>query len=128
MPEDASAGSVLAAEAGRAVSAETPASPGQRLPDFFIIGHEQSGTTALYRMLRLHPQIFMPDLKEPRFFMRDPGSQLPNPKGVYPHTLDEYLSLFDAASPEQRVGEASPQYIRSPAAARRIATVQPARG
>jgi Sulfotransferase family len=126
LPEDASASSVLAAEAGGAVSANTSASHGQRVPDFFIIGHEQSGTTALYRMLKRHPQIFMPDLKEPRFFMRDAGSQLPNPNGVYPHTLDEYLSLFAAARPEQRAGEASPQYIRSPAAARRIATVQPA--
>lgn len=126
MPEDASAGSVLAAEAGGGVSAETSTSPGQRVPDFFIIGHEQSGTTALYRMLRRHPQIFMPELKEPRFFMRDPGSQAPNPNGVYPHTLEEYLSLFDAARPEQRVGEASPQYIRSPDAAGRIAAVQPA--
>lgn len=126
MPEDASAGSVLAAAAGGAVSGVTAESPGQRVPDFFIIGHEQSGTTALYRMLKRHPQIFMPDLKEPRFFMRDSGSQLPNPKGVYPHTLDEYLALFDAARPDQRAGEASPQYIRSPAAARRIATVQPA--
>jgi hypothetical protein len=126
MPEDASANSVLAAEAGSAVSSETSASPGQRVPDFFIIGHEQSGTTALYRMLKRHPQIFMPELKEPRFFMREAGSQVPNTKGVYPHTLDEYLALFAAASPAQRAGEASPQYIRSRAAARRIADVQPA--
>jgi hypothetical protein len=124
--EDGSAGSVVAAEPGGAVSAVAPVPAGQRVPDFFIIGHEQCGTTALYRMLKGHPQIFMPDLKEPRFFMRDPGSQIPKRKGFCPHTLDEYLSLFAAASPEQRAGEASPQYIRSPAAARRIADVQPA--
>jgi Sulfotransferase family len=126
MPEDASTSSVVAAEAGGAVSAVTPAPPGKRVPDFFIIGHEQCGTTALYRMLKGHPQIYMPDLKEPRFFMREAGSQVPKRKGFYPHTLDEYLSLFAAASPEQRAGEASPQYIRSRAAARRIADVQPA--
>ena len=125
LPEDASASSVVAAEAGGAVSAVTPAPAGKRVPDFFIIGHEKSGTTALFRMLQGHPQIYMPDLKEPRFFMRDAGSPVPKTKGFYPHTLDEYLSLFAAASPEQRAGEASPQYIRSPAAARRIADVQP---
>jgi hypothetical protein len=103
----------------------TPALAGKRIPDFFIIGHEKSGTTALYRMLRGHPQIYMPDLKEPRFFMRDAGSLVPKIK-VYPHTLDEYLSLFASAGPELRAGEASPQYIRSPAAASRIAQVQPA--
>jgi Sulfotransferase family len=100
---------------------------GKRVPDFFIIGHEQSGTTALYGMLKAHPQIYMPDLKEPRFFMRDTGSRAPQgARGIRPRTLDDYLSLFAAAGPEQRVGEASPQYIRSPDAASRIAEVQPA--
>ena len=31
-----------------------------RLPDFFIVGHPKCGTTALYEMLRRHPQIYMP--------------------------------------------------------------------
>ena len=39
--------------------------PGLRVPDFFIVGHAKSGTTALYEMLRQHPQIFMPASKEP---------------------------------------------------------------
>jgi hypothetical protein len=30
---------------------------GQRLPDFFIVGQSKSGTTALYEILREHPQI-----------------------------------------------------------------------
>jgi len=103
-----------------------PASNG-RVPDFFIIGHEKSGTTALYKILRQHPQVFMPKLKEPRFFITDPrgrGPAPPNP--IRPRTLDEYLALFAPAAAEQRVGEASPQYIRSPHAARLISQVQPA--
>ena len=39
-----------------------------RLPDFFIVGHSKSGTTALYEMLRQHPQIYLPAAKEPWFF------------------------------------------------------------
>jgi hypothetical protein len=97
------------------------------MPDFFIIGHEKSGTTALYRMLQAHPQIFMPELKEPRFFLRDASMMTPSrPGSIRPKTLAEYLSLFAAAAPGQRVGEASPQYIRSGRAANRIAAAQPA--
>src|SRR6266568_3928211 len=45
--------------------------PARRVPDFFIVGQHKSGTTALYEMLRRHPQIYMPDMKEPRFFASD---------------------------------------------------------
>ncbi len=106
--------------------------PGGRVPDFFIVGHPKSGTTALYEMLRRHPQIFMPDLKEPRFFASDlrPRFQpqaLPDaPRPALPQTLEQYLSLFDAARAEQRAGEASPSYLRSRTAAGEIARVQPA--
>jgi Sulfotransferase family len=100
--------------------------PRRRLPDFFIVGHHKSGTTALYEMLRRHPQIYMPDIKEPRFFASDLRALLQPAPGLLPETLEEYLSLFDAAKPGQRVGEASPSYLRSRAAASAIADVQPA--
>jgi Sulfotransferase family len=78
-------------------------------------------------MLRRHPQIYMPDLKEPRFFAGDLRFQFePNPSEYLPNTYEEYLSLFDAARPEQRVGEASPSYLKSHTAAQAIADVQPA--
>jgi sulfotransferase family protein len=96
----------------------------RRVPDFFIVGHAKCGTTALYKMLRRHPEIYMPDLKEPHFFARD-VRPLIQPEAL-PPAYDEYLSLFDAAGPEQRVGEASPSYLRSRTAASAIADVQPA--
>ena len=116
-------------DAGVAAAREPEAdASGLRLPDFFIVGHEKCGTTALYKTLRQHPQIFMPDHKEPRFFMRD--WRIPDPdapkRTAYPRTLEGYASLFAGAKPGQRVGEASPQYIRSEHAARLIAEVQPA--
>lgn len=113
------------------MSAKPPASVGVRIPDFFIVGHEKCGTTALFELLRQHPQIFMPDLKEPRFFYRDRlhADSTAESAGVgndlRPRTLEAYLSLFADADPAQRAGEASPQYIRSPDAARLIAQVQP---
>ncbi len=96
----------------------------QRVPDFFVVGHPKCGTTALYEMLRRHPQIYMPELKEPIFF----ASELPPRAHRYhaPATLQEYLSLFDDAPPGQRVGEASASYLWSPTAPGRIAQVAPA--
>jgi hypothetical protein len=110
----ASAGS----DAGRALAG--------RVPDFFIVGHEKCGTTALYTVLRRHPQVYMPDFKEPRFF--SPEVRVGEPERddqPFTDTLDAYLALFADARPEQRVGEASPQYLRSPTAARSIAELQP---
>jgi len=78
-------------------------------------------------MLRRHPQIFMPDVKEPRYFADDLRFQFePQPSNHLPKTYEEYLSLFAAATPEQRVGEASPSYLKSHTAAQAIARVQPA--
>jgi hypothetical protein len=120
-------------------SGSTEVRADRRVPDFFIVGHAKCGTTALYEMLRRHPQIHMP-AKEPRFFaikqidMRagepittEPARaresrQMPARR---PRTLEGYVALFAGARPGQRVGEASPAYLRSTLAAGRIATLRP---
>jgi len=110
-------------------SAERPPprfSSGQRVPDFFIVGHAKSGTTALYEMLRRHPQIHMPDAKEPWYFSTDMRARFqPRMAGAAPETLEEYLALFSHARADQQVGEASSSYLWSHTAAREIAKVQP---
>ncbi|HEX3692384.1 MAG TPA: sulfotransferase [Solirubrobacteraceae bacterium] len=115
---------------------ESAPGPGQaaRVPDFFIVGHPKSGTTALYEMLRRHPQIYMPELKEPRFFAPDlrarflaggrKGSR-PQLREPLPETLEQYLALFAPARSDQLVGEASPSYLTSTVAAELIAAAQP---
>jgi hypothetical protein len=96
------------------------------MPDFFIVGHAKSGTTALYEMLRRHPEIYMPEAKEPWFLASDMGVRFqPRRAGAAPQTLEEYLALFSDASPTQRVGEASSSYLWSHTAAARIAELQP---
>jgi hypothetical protein len=96
-----------------------------RIPDFFIVGHGKSGTTAMYEMLRTHPQIFMPACKEPWFFADElTARRPPRPEGT-PETLAEYAQLFAAAKPEQRAGEATALYLWSQTAAARIAAVRP---
>lgn len=114
---------VVAGEAAPAAGG----APTARVPDFFIAGHQKCGTTALYSMLKNHPQIFMPDVKEPLYFASDLRSRfrVRSPAAQRLRTLDGYLSLFSAASPEQLVGDASPQYLRSRAAPSAIAEMQP---
>jgi hypothetical protein len=108
-----------------------------RIPDFFVVGHAKSGTTALYEMLRQHPQICMPEYKagagkEPWYFSRsNPRVQDDDVRSIeftgrnVDQTFEDYLQLFAHARPGQRIGEASSSYLWSPVAARRIAEVQP---
>src|ERR1700730_18539053 len=97
--------------------------PREPIPDCFIVGHPKSWTTALYQMLRGHPQIYLPPNKELWFFATDLQERTPPRPGGTPRTLHEYLSTFQGARPDQRAGEASPFYLWSPTAASRIAEV-----
>jgi hypothetical protein len=105
---------------------------GRRVPDFFIVGHAKCGTTAMYRMLQQNPRVFMPAIKETQFFSRSSddlyesvGDSARRRPGRRPQTIEAYLALFAEAGPGQVAGEASPQYIRSRLAARRIAELAP---
>ena len=111
---------------GLAAAAREGAPGPATLPEFFIVGHPKCGTTALYEMLREHPQIFVPACKEPWFLAEELRVRTPpRPEGT-PQTLDQYLALFAAAAPRQRVGEATPHYLWSRTAAAAIAELQPA--
>jgi sulfotransferase family protein len=109
-----------------AEAAATASVPLQRVPDFFIVGQPKSGTTALYEMLRHHPQIFMPELKEPWYFAGDMLPRFQPPRSAPPlETIEDYRALFADAGEQQRIGEASSSYLLSRTAAARIAEVRP---
>jgi hypothetical protein len=99
-----------------------------RLPNVLIIGAAKSGTTSLYHYLRQHPDVFMPAVKEPRYFayiddppaMNGPGDERTNKAAGAVYTLDAYRQLFADATTETAVGEASPNYLYSATAPRRI--------
>jgi hypothetical protein len=91
-----------------------------RLPDFFLVGNAKGGTTALYHMLKQHPDIYMPENKEPWFFASELHDRTPPRPGGTPKTLEEYATLFEDALPEQRVGEATVFYLWSKTAAQGI--------
>jgi hypothetical protein len=89
-------------------------------PDFFIVGAPKCGTTALYRYLRLHPNIYLPAKKEPHFFAHDLGSY----RAI--KTMEQYSALFaDAKAWHHRVGEASVYYLRSAVAIPSIRAFNP---
>lgn len=88
-------------------------------PDFFIVGAPKCGTTSLYHYLKQHPQIFMPDLKEPRYFSTD----LNVPSKV--ENFKNYLNLFKCEKEGLLLGEATPLYLYSKKACKEIHEFNP---
>lgn len=93
-------------------------------PNFLVIGAAKSGTSALYRYLQQHPEIYMSPIKEPHFFgyeNQPPNTQGPNDFVNTAITdIDSYRALFSQVSTEKAIGEASPTYIHLPKAVERI--------
>jgi Sulfotransferase family len=105
-------------------STATISASGGRIPDFFVVGHPKSGTTALHVMLSQHPQIFV-GVKEPRYFAPEMRLRDFRRTPETPKDLDEYKAWFADAEPEQIVGDFSPPYLWSKHAAELIAQAQP---
>jgi len=76
-------------------------------PNFLIIGSKKSGSTLLYEMLGEHPEIWLPEEKEPGYFI-DPDWQRPE-------CWEAYRKLFRSAPAEATwIGEASTGYTTAP--------------
>jgi len=93
-------------------------------PNFFIVGEPKSGTTTLYELLKVHPDIFMPEEKEPSYFSKDFISESIAFYGenlFFHHTQeDSYLELFKPAQNKKAIGEATTRYLYSKVAAKEI--------
>ncbi|MEE9614105.1 MAG: sulfotransferase [Thermodesulfobacteriota bacterium] len=84
-------------------------------PDFFILGAIKCGTTSLYAWLRQHPEIFMSDPKEPRFFEKE-----------YKKGLDFYWEeYFGGWNGERLTGDARVGNLYFPYVPERIHSVNP---
>ena len=84
------------------------------LPDFLIIGAQRSGTTWLYNVLGVHPEIAMAkDRKEVHFFDR-----------YYHRGLEWYKRRFPD-NPNMKAGEATPAYLYNPKCPKRISETLP---
>jgi hypothetical protein len=102
------------------------------LPDFLVTGVPKAGTTALHAALVRHPQLYLPRIKEPKYFLTadapPPGRGGPGDVQTYQEQIwrrAEYEALFDAAPPGTRRGEATPFYLYDRAAQERIRQVLP---
>ena len=98
-------------------------------PTFLILGAMKAGTTALYRLLGTHPDVFMSPVKEPNFFAfaeRDLNFQAPldrRAEGINHTSITDwvkYQRLFADADPAQARGEASHTSLYWPDAAQNI--------
>ena len=85
------------------------------LPNFLIIGAAKSGTSALYRYMKQHPDIYMSPIKETHFFSyKDSPPNTRGPGDTINRAItdfDTYKSLFAGVTNELAIGEASPTYI-----------------
>lgn len=79
------------------------------LPSFICIGAQRAGTTWLYHCLKEHPEVFMPEVKELRFFNYN-----------YEEGLESYGRFFEGAEFTEVRGEVTPDYYRQEYALRRI--------
>ena len=85
---------------------------------FLICGSQKSGTSALDRYLRQHPQIFLPAEKELHFF-DDETQPWPRPD------WQKFHQHFKDAKPHQRCGEATPITMYWDPAPERVWTYNP---
>lgn len=73
-------------------------------PNFMLLGAAKCGTTSLYHVLRQHPQIYLSEPKEPRFFELE-----------YAEGMDYYWTkYFGGWDGEPVVGDASPRNLFLP--------------
>ena len=98
-------------------------------PTFLVIGAYKAGSTTLHHLLGAHPDVFVPERKEPSYFAfvgLSDAEIAANP--IAPLAVTDrsaYERLFDGAGGSTAVGEVSPEYLKSPHAAANIADALP---
>jgi hypothetical protein len=85
------------------------------LPKFICVGAQKSGTTSLHDILKQHPDIYLPEIKETKFFHHSKE---------YSRGLEHYSNcFFSNAKSTQMIGEVDPVYMYDPEVAKRIHTM-----
>ncbi|MCA9735203.1 sulfotransferase domain-containing protein [candidate division KSB1 bacterium] len=85
---------------------------------FFMVGAPKTGTTSVYEYLKTHPQVFLPSVKEPNFFV-EVGNNCPTSDNI--NDVIEYLSLYEnMPSATLIAGDCSVSYMHDPLAAEKI--------
>ncbi len=83
------------------------------LPNFLIVGTAKCGTTSMSEYLKQHPEVFISNVKEPRFLSsQDDHSPLQGPgdakrESRYIKDYNAYQALFQSTQKYRAIGEAS---------------------
>jgi Sulfotransferase domain len=73
------------------------------LPNFFVVGAQKAGTTSLHNYLYTHPEIYLPAMKETKFFVDDERYI----KGISYYQAEH----FSACDGKKAIGEIDPDYM-----------------
>ncbi|HYV91929.1 MAG TPA: sulfotransferase domain-containing protein [Chitinophagales bacterium] len=79
-----------------------------QLPNFLLVGAGKSATRSLYNYMIQHPDVFMPKLKEPQFFV---ANEVKGRIQKWVEDFDHYKKLFATAHGKKAIGEASVMYL-----------------
>lgn len=86
-------------------------------PNILLLGPSRSGTTSLFYLLRQHPEVFAPSIKEPKYFTsklkvnprNGPGDKLLLSTVI--QNRSQYLALYDRVKNERYAIDASSDYF-----------------
>ena len=93
-------------------------------PNFFIVGTPKGGTTSLFNYLEQHPEIFVPEVKEPHYF------SMPEVTKTYYKTQfitneGDYKNLYAEAEGFKAIGDFSSSYLYHSDSAKKIKQFNP---
>lgn len=91
--------------------------------DFVCVGAQKAGTSALDAMLRQHPHLGLPVVKETKFFLDEQTSEHSRGASYY---FKKYFAELNNSGSNLMLGEVDPEYAYFPAVARRLAEHNPA--
>lgn len=95
-------------------------------PNLFLVGEPKTASTSMYHYLKQHPDIFMPEVKEPDYYAKDLQREYEKRwcKYIYPgefnyKSFDDYKALYRNHD-KTYAGDASVRYTISDEAIQRI--------
>ncbi len=96
---------------------------------FFVIGAAKAGTTTLYAFLKQHPEVFLPNVKEPHYYAnvqserKSDYDKVDRNKTYHTRIIQsegDYKALYSGSEAFKAVGDCSPSYLWDEEAAEKI--------
>jgi len=91
----------------------------RKRPNFLMVGTAKAGTSSIAKYLDAHPQVFIPEAKEPRYFLHDVFKTVSHQDPMFNYLMessmlnwDDYLNLYqNTDATVTALGDASVQYL-----------------